>query len=173
MEREAAALLRSAGYRVSWRNLYTDAREDAPLIAVIELNGICAMPSGWAAVDGSFGGAESLAATSITDGQVLPFGTVNCAALTRSLAPVLPRDGGAHRDLLYGRAMGRVVAHELYHILTRTTEHSRSGVARSCFSTGDLLAERFEFEESALAQLRRKPESPAANASVGEDGTGR
>ena len=55
--------------------------------------------------------------------------------------------------------MARVVAHELYHVLMRTTEHARAGVARSCFSTSDLLTERFEFEGATLARLRRSQDT--------------
>jgi hypothetical protein len=158
MKRELAALMKTAGYRVQWGDESADS-----VLTVVELNGTCTMPAGFDAAHGASTGV-SLATTNVTDGQVLPFSAVNCAALTRSLAPALLKDAGAQRDFLYGRAMARVVAHELYHILMRTTEHSRSGVARSCFSTDDLLTERFEFESSVLAQMRRKPDSTSAIA---------
>jgi hypothetical protein len=162
MKRELAALMMTAGYRVQWGEESADS-----VLTVVELNGTCTMPSGFDATPSASSGAStgvSLATTNVTDGQVLPFSAVNCAVLTRSLAPVLLKDAGAQRDFLYGRAMARVVAHELYHILMRTTEHSRSGVARSCFSTDDLLTERFEFESAVLAQMRRKPETTSAIA---------
>jgi hypothetical protein len=101
----------------------------------------------------------SLATTAITDGHVLPFSSLNCTALTRSVSAALAKDAGARRDFLYGRAMARVVAHELYHVLLRTTEHARSGVARSCFTTGDLLSERFEFESATSERLFTGSES--------------
>ena len=41
----------------------------------------------------------------------------------------------------------------------RTTGHARAGVARRCFSTGDLLSERFEFEGSTLAHLRSRQDT--------------
>ena len=71
--------------------------------------------------------STSLATTTITDGQVLPFSSLNCAALTNSVSGALAKEAGARRDFLYGRAMARVVAHEFYHVLMRTTEHGRSG----------------------------------------------
>jgi hypothetical protein len=172
MKREASALLRTAGYHVEWRSLDAGPHEAAPQIAVVELNGTCGMPPGSVPrLDPPPNGA-SLANTTVTDGQVLPFSTVNCATLTRSLASLLVREAGAHRDFLYGRAMGRVIAHEIYHILMRTTEHSRSGVARSCFTLDDLVTERFEFEASTLAQLRRKPDNVSAGT-IGEDASDR
>jgi hypothetical protein len=63
----------------------------------------------------------SLATTTITDGQVLPFSSLNCGALTNSVSAALAKEAGARRDFLYGRAMARVVAHEFYHVLMRTT----------------------------------------------------
>ena len=91
----------------------------------------------------------------------------------KEVAPALLKDAGAQRDFLYGRAMARVVAHELYHILMQTTEHARSGVARSCFSTEDLLTERFEFESTTLAQMRRKQDNGSSAGAFTEDGSGR
>ena len=158
MKRELATLMKTAGYRVQWGDESADS-----VLAVVELNGTCTMPAGFDAASGSDTGA-SLATTNVTDGQVLPFSAVNCAALTRSLAPALLKDAGTQRDFLYGRALARVVAHELYHILMRTTEHARSGIARSCFSTEDLLTERFDFEGAVLAQMRRKPDGSSAIA---------
>jgi hypothetical protein len=65
--------------------------------------------------------------------------------------------------------MARVVAHELYHVLMRTTDHARAGVARSCFSTGDLLTERFEFEGATLARLRRGQDAVPDSIAGGDD----
>jgi hypothetical protein len=64
------------------------------------------------------------------------------------------RETVARRDFLYGRAMARVVAHELYHVLLKTADHAHAGIARSCFTAEDLLTEHFEFEGATLAKLR-------------------
>ena len=61
-----------------------------------------------------------------------------------------------------GIALARVIAHEFYHILMRTADHSRNGVSRSCFSTADLVSERFVFEDSIVAQLRSVVDSDDA-----------
>lgn len=166
MKRELASLMKTAGYRVQWGD-----ESASSVLAVVELTGTCSMPAGYSEAPTVTG--ASLATTNVTDGQVLPFSAVNCAALTRSLAPVLLKDAGAQRDFLYGRAMARVMAHELYHILMRTTEHARSGVARSCFSTEDLVTERFEFEGTVLAQMRRKPDNGSSTGAFTEDGSDR
>jgi hypothetical protein len=146
MKRELSALMHQAGYSVQWRSVDADRSEDAvtSLLAVLELNGVCGIASGYPETEPSAALFTSLATTTVTDGHVLPFSSLNCTALSRSVSAALAKDAGARRDFLYGRAMARVVAHELYHVLLRTTEHARSGVGRSCFTTGDLLGERFD-----------------------------
>ncbi len=174
MKRELSSIMHQAGYRVEWRSLDQDrgADADARQLAVLELNGVCGLFAGHS--DSEFAAVSaSLATTTVTDGQVLPFSRLNCTALTRTVSSVLARDAGAQRDFLYGRAMARVVAHELYHVLMRTTEHTRAGVARSCFSTSDLLTERFEFEGATLARLRRSQDTASEVSAVGEDSTDR
>jgi hypothetical protein len=173
MKRDFAGLMRTAGYRVSWRTPETGAGDDAAFLAVAELNGTCAVTAGYAGSDRPATGGISLATTNVTDGQVLPFTSVNCTALTRSLAPALLKTAAAQRDFLFGRAMARVLAHEVYHILTGSTEHARSGVARSCFSTADLLAEQFTFETATLARMHARPESAPASSAAGEEASGR
>jgi len=72
------------------------------------------------------------------------------------VGPVLADEAGAQRDYLYGRAMARVAAHELYHVVIGSRDHGHEGVAKPAFSVGDLLDERFDFDRIALALLRRK-----------------
>jgi hypothetical protein len=78
------------------------------------------------------------------------------------------------RDFLYGRAMGRLLAHELYHMLANQREHVGSGVGKPSFSASDVLGESFAFEESALARFRG-PASGAFPEPAGaeEENTGR
>lgn len=96
----------------------------------------------------------SLASTAVEDGKVLPFSWINCGIITETLARSLGSVDSKRRDFLYGRAMGRVLTHELYHLLANETEHMHSGVAKSSFSARDLLGERFALEIPALLLMR-------------------
>ena len=175
MKREVGSLMSQAGYRVEWRSLDSPRGldGDASMLAVLELNGTCGLAAGYGAPERQLATNTSLATTSITDGRVMPFSSLNCTALTRNVSAALGQDAGARRDFLYGRAMARVVAHELYHVLMRSAEHARAGVARSCFSTADLLTERFEFEGATLARLRSRIDSAPDSVATGDDATGR
>jgi hypothetical protein len=75
--------------------------------------------------------------------------------VTKFLAPALLDQPGARGDFMLGRAIGRLIAHEIYHMLMQTREHTRNGISKPCFSAADLTANRFEFEDAALAQLQR------------------
>jgi hypothetical protein len=165
MKREVNALMDDAGYTVSWRSPgdYGQDEGDAAVI-VSEFQGICEVPRPGTTLVPPPTGAI-LASTAVSDGEVLPFISVDCATVTRLLAPALPNEAMARRTFLYGRALGRVVAHELFHALTRTREHDDSGVAKHSFRASDILAEHFEFE---LASLKRFKES-APVVSVTDD----
>jgi hypothetical protein len=161
MKRELGAIMQAAGYRVEWQARGEPV--DAPFLAVVELDGVCAAES-WR------GDASSkLARTPVADGRVLPFSTVDCGALRQAVGSAIAGQAPAIRELLMGRAMARVVAHELYHVLVGTTEHSGTGIARSCYTTSDLVGERFGFGEAVLARLRPVESVPE----FGEEATGR
>jgi hypothetical protein len=164
MKRELGAIMLTAGYRVEWQARgQAGAAPDAPFLAVVELEGVCAAEAGRG--DTSL----KLARTPVSDGRVLPFSTVACGALRQAIAPAIAGQAPAVREFLMGRAMARVVAHELYHVLVGTTEHSGTGIARSCYTASDLVGERFGFGDAVLARLR-----PAETvADLWEEATGR
>jgi hypothetical protein len=156
MQEESGLLMRSAGYQVHW--LDPLERPDAPgtSLIVIELAGTCA-PTERA---GRAADVDRLAFTVVDHGKILPFITVDCTALQKTLASDLGREPRARRDVLYGRAMGRLVAHEMYHIESQTREHSKQGVAQAEVSSRDLVAERFEFSHDTLAKIQVAAAAP-------------
>ena len=82
------------------------------------------------------------------------------------IGPVLADEAGALRDYLYGRAMARIAAHELYHVMMGSRDHGREGVAKPSISTADLLDERFDFDRIALSRLRRKAGEAEAHGDI-------
>jgi hypothetical protein len=163
MKLELGRLMRTAGYRVEWSDSYPST--EAALI-VVKLRGTCEIGEGRLVKPGP------LASTSTVDGRVLPFSSVDCDSLTQLLAAQLASQPRARRDFLYGRAMARVLAHELYHVLLDTPRHSRDGVARAAFNTSDLLDEHFEFEQTTLARLHVLPGARSGSGAA-EEAAGR
>jgi hypothetical protein len=154
MKREVKALMRAAGYHVEWWDLEGARREViGASMVVLELRGVCRTPQRVAAV-GPLRQAASLASSAVDNSEVLPFSWLECETLTKLLAPSLAKAPGGKCDFLYGRAMGRVVAHELLHVLTNVRGHDDAGVGKPSFSANDMLAERFEFEPASIARFR-------------------
>ena len=175
MKRELTPLMQSAGYRVEWRDSQTaGAVPSVDQLVVVELRGTCGLNNGTATASDDL---NQLAATAITDGHVLPFATVNCANLNYTLGASFATEAGARRDFLYGRAMARVVAHELYHMIVGTKDHTVDGVSKPCFNMTDLTAERFAFEPAVLAKFRQTIAPPVteivAEATTDTPATGR
>ena len=54
-----------------------------------------------------------------------------------------------HAKQLYGQALGRVLSHELYHILNQTKEHEAEGIARKSLSGHQLIAPKFHFDAAS------------------------
>lgn len=168
MKRELAALMQRAGFRVVWRRAHdkTPSSRAVDLI-VVELRGACALPTG----EDSTGLADShlaLASSSVVDAKVLPFSWVDCSALNRFLGPTILNLSEGEQAYLYGRAMARLLAHEFYHVLAQTEDHTEIGISKARLSTADLLSEHLGFGAIALEKLRgTSPVSSADDGSVG------
>ena len=172
MKAELTALMHSPGYRVEWLNPQAEGRtvDNADLV-VVELRGVCGIPQGSVASDDAADRGGSLASTYVSGERVLPFSWLNCGNLTRLLGTSLSSEAPAHRDFLYGRAMARLLAHELYHVIANTREHGREGIGKPGFTVKNLLSERFEFETESIARLagQRAPSVPAAGGESAAD----
>lgn len=96
-----------------------------------------------------------LAWTHATDGQILPFAEVACDRIASSVASVLWGAERKQADRFLGRALGRVLAHELYHILGKTHEHNQDGsLAKEAVSVKQLISDRrFGFDVRDLNRM--------------------
>ena len=63
--------------------------------------------------------------------------------------------GQEERQRALSRALARVVAHEIYHILAETTEHAGSGLAKAAQPLNDLVSKRkLEFATDDLRAIK-------------------
>jgi hypothetical protein len=156
---ELVSLMRGLDVRIGWWDPEKAQAAGASLI-VADFAGTCSAPSERnAVVDVS--ALPPLADTSVADGRILPFAHVDCGTLSQFVGALLADQPSAKREQMYGRAIGRLLAHEFYHIVAQTRDHASSGVAKERFSTTDLLEERFEFEPAAIAELQEPSASPS------------
>ena len=164
MREEVARLLEGSGLRVDWKSM-SDRKpgEDYPRLVKVDLRGPCAAGP---LVPG-LAETRSLASTAVVDGRILPFASVDCDRLRRFMAPGFNSVRQDKWPELFGRAMGRVVAHEIFHMVVQTRHHAEKGVSKAGFSVNDLTSDKFQFDEFTLAQLR--PTGPATAAIEQED----
>jgi hypothetical protein len=166
VQSELGRILGPAGLRVTWRSI-SDSRgrvEEFPGILVFRFRGRCTF-EGAADEEEHIATGLALAQTQVSDGHVLPFGNVNCNAVRRFIAPAVRDLRAQTRDAALGRGLARVVAHEIYHMLTGSEAHAREGISRSAHSRSDLTARSFSFGKAEVNWLRtwvEKQENPTS-----------
>ena len=141
------------GLRFEWRDLaQTQGHEVSTELAVVTFKGRC--DTAGLITRSRFEGA--LGWTHVSDGQILPFTDVSCDRVREFVQSGLLTYRMENREEKYGRALGRVLAHELYHIFANTLRHG-TGVAKESYSVLDLLADDFQFQakESRMLQTNR------------------
>jgi hypothetical protein len=57
-------------------------------------------------------------------------------------------------DLLLGRALGRVVAHEVVHMLAKSSRHSKEGLEKPALSGSQLIAPDLQLRPADAERLR-------------------
>jgi len=92
--------------------------------------------------------------THVSDGVILPFADVDCDRVRVFVQKELMFIHASEREQVYGRAIARVMAHELYHIFTQTAHHSSEGVGKSAFTVQELLSDDFQFQGKEASMLR-------------------
>lgn len=139
MKTELESLMGDAGVELSWRRIdELSAADSFPRVVVVTFHGRCEMTALAPPLPSE---PAALAFTHLSNGRIIPFADVECDRIRSSLR-LAHTTGGITGDLLFGRAMGRVLAHELHHILDRTRAHARHGIARKSLSPRDLIADR-------------------------------
>jgi hypothetical protein len=135
MKRESGLILNSSGVLLDWRMFGENPSESYNDLVVMRFKGVCryepAVPI--------YYGLGPLAITYTANGEVQPFGEVDCDRVVNSARNAMSGGDYARGDLLIGRAMGRVVAHELVHMLTKSGQHGTEGVEKPALSGKQLI----------------------------------
>jgi hypothetical protein len=162
LQLEVQTIMAPMGLNFQWLSLSaSDGRKTAVELAVIDFKGRCDV-AGLMTHDTNPG---PLGWTHISDGVILPFADVDCSAIRGFIQKELLTTRVESRAQVFGRALGRVLAHELYHIFANTTRHGAQGVAREFYTAYDLLSADFQFEaRESLALIHSKAHAALANA---------
>jgi hypothetical protein len=164
LREEVESIMAPIGLRFEWRDLgKTAGHEVSAELAVISFKGRC-NATGLKARS-RFEGA--LGWTHVSDGQILPFTDISCDRVREFTQPGLLAFRLEDRAARYGRALGRVLAHELYHIFAHTMQHGSMGVAKESYNMKDLLADDFQFQARESRMLQTNRQRPAVESTAG------
>ena len=150
LKREMAALMSPIGVPFAWRSLAARSGNEISVhLMVATFTGRCDL----AGLEPLGPASGTLGLTHVSDGVILPFTEVDCNAIRRFLRRRLHRIDVEKRDEVFGRAIGRVLAHEFYHIFANTLHHGSGGVAEPCYSEQELVSDEFRLQDSELRAL--------------------
>lgn len=138
MRREAADIIETAGMRLAWRSRTEAAGKSFRDLVVMTFKGACEFQR----VPAPYDELGPYAVTLTSGGEVQPFGEIDCDRVSSSIRSAMWGGDFAQADRLMGRALGRVVAHELIHMITRSGQHADEGVHKSTLSGKQLIAAR-------------------------------
>lgn len=149
MEAESARIASQAGLRVQFVERSKVAESSFADLVVFRMRGKCEMDNFPVLLDerGPFAWAFT------SNGNVLPFGEVKCDRVRESIKTALPPGDMRKADAILGRALGRVVTHEIYHMVANTRKHGKSGVAKDSLSARQLVDDRLDLSDHSVAAM--------------------
>jgi len=154
MKSEVRDILAPAQLRLSFQRFgETGASQPFRKIVVIRFQGACQTQADAGNIQWDEPGIldfPALGRTNVTSGRILPYVKIFCNEIRAFVPPV----SSVSFARMYGRALGRVVAHELYHALLSTRTHTRSGVAQSAQTARDLTREKLVLDDRSITLLR-------------------
>ena len=151
MKRETEDIFKTTGLHLEWRTRADAVRGSYENLVVVHFKGKCVLEP----VPILYDERGPFAFTYNSDGAVLPFSDVECEHVTASVQSAMSGvDDHARPDYLMGRALGRVVAHELIHILTKSRAHAHDGVAQPALSGRDLIGPPLRLTREDVDKLR-------------------
>lgn len=165
-KRETSRVVSTPKLQIEWRNgANYPGNETFDRLVLVRMTGECSLDQAQVEDPG-----RPLGITHVSDGRILPFVEVNCtriATLMRHRAGVRPPaiDSG-----IVGRALARVAAHEIYHVLSNRPDHDTGGLAKAALSYYDLYGYEVGFSDRTKRwideALDGKPSSAAFTAAA-------
>jgi hypothetical protein len=156
-EHETQRILQIPELDIQFRDESTfDTHETFDRLVVVRLNGSCQIPPEKPILRG-----QALGITHVSEGRILPFVEVYCERVVQALGHRLDgRPPQVARGII-ARALARVAAHEIYHVLTNRADHPRIGLAKEALNPNDLFGYEIGFSPETLAAIRSSLGGPA------------
>jgi len=157
MEHEAQQIVKDAGVHLDWRTAEeASAQQVFSDLVVVKIKGDCKIGPVREAGEETVFPDGPLAFTYKSGGEVQPFGEVACDRVAAFVRSAMGVTDYANADMLLGRALGRVLAHELVHMMTKSDGHGRAGVAKPALSSKQLIAKSLLLNSADVERLKQK-----------------
>jgi hypothetical protein len=151
MQHEVAQIFDPTGIHVTWGLLGdNDGSEVFQHVIVLRFRGACRTTTSLPELQPLIEDLE-LASAAVRDGKALPFAEVRCDRVSSFLRPW--RKAGEAATL--GIAMGRVIAHELFHMLTNTLTHGAGTLSRASVTPEELAGHQARFSENEIELFKK------------------
>ena len=152
MKREFTGIMKGSPVTFNFKSRAQVAEETPADLLVVRFTGKCVFePAGFL-----YDERGAMAFTYSTEGVVQPFSDVACDKVTSAIRPAISGADYGKADLLLGRALGRVLAHEVVHMLSKSGTHARDGVARTALSGNQLIAPKLKLGPQDLERMHAR-----------------
>jgi hypothetical protein len=149
MKREFAGIMKDTAVRFDFRSRGQASQEALSDLVLVRFKGKCVLdPVGYL-----YDERGPMAFTYSTDGAVQPFSEVACDKVTSAVRSAMSGGDFANADVLLGRALGRVLAHEVVHMLSKSGAHGHTGVAKTALSGSQLIAPELRLEPEDVERI--------------------
>ncbi len=151
MKREVVKILKDADISFDFRVMSELGPDDTfSDLIVVKFKGTCKMETYLAPPDER----GPLAWTHTTSTEVQPFSEVQCDKVRVSVRSAMWAGDVKRGDELLGRALGRVLAHEIYHIMAGARGHGSKGVAKTAISGAQLISNSLDMHPDELGKIK-------------------
>ena len=149
MKREFQNIMKQSEVTLTFKSRAEAEQTASDELVVLRFTGACVLTH--ATNLGDEGG--SLGYSYSVDGRVQPFGQIACDRVARVVRSAMSGADYLKADLLLGRALGRVLAHEVVHMLSRSGAHARDGIAYKQLSAHQLISPELRLLPEDLARI--------------------
>ena len=150
MKREFEGIMKDSSLTFDWKSRVQAEQTSAANLVVVRFKGTCILKP----IPYLYDERGPMAFAYSTEGTVQPFTEVACDQVTRAVKSAMSGGDYAKADQLMGRALGRVLAHEVIHMLTRSGAHGHGGVTKTMLSGTELIGPELRLEVQDLERIR-------------------
>lgn len=159
---ETERILQVAGVDLAWRSPnQAGSRDSFSRMVVMSFRSGCTP-----ALTTARRGGTALGVTSVTGGRVLPFVELDCHRVQESAEMGGCQTRSLRCAAILGRALARVAAHEMFHVLTASRAHAKSGLMKAAFDRQDLRGPELSFSRESIGRLRISLGTETAQAAL-------